>query len=361
MTYLSLRNVRKSYDDVTALSDVSLGCDLGEILVIFGPSGAGKTTALKIAAGLEPSDDGEVYIGNRDVNGVAAEHRNASMAFETYALYPHMTVRQNLEFPLKSPSRRLPAKERSARILEVSTLLEINHLLDRRPGELSGGQRQRVSLGRALVSRSDIMLLDEPTAHLDARLRHHLRAELRHFLHTHRTCTLYATPDFVEAFGIADKVAILIDGRIEQIGTPIEVFDFPATVRAAELIGDPRMNVLELSTDSELVFGNQRYKPAQLAGIAFECLPCHIGVHADDISIADSTVPSTINGEVHSIEPAGDCRVLKLRSGANILSMKVPNSVSVPPTGHPIVVQIDWQKMHMFDRAGVRISTTAAR
>jgi multiple sugar transport system ATP-binding protein len=356
MSNVLLRDVCKSYGTIRALRDLNLACNNGELLVVFGPSGAGKTTLLKLVAGFETQDSGQILLDSQEVAGVATEHRDVAMAFETYALYPHMTVRQNLEFPLRSPERRLGAAERKIRLETVAALLEIDPLLDRRPGELSGGQRQRVSLGRALVRKARATLLDEPMAHLDARLRHNLRAELRHFLTTQGATTIYATPDFAEAFGIADRVAVLVDGCVEQIGTPAEVFDTPATVRAAELIGDPRMNVLSLSDGNRLVFGEQQIDIGRLATRGSGPDLKHVGLQPEDIVMADPSAPDVVRGQVYVVEPAGISQVVKVRSAGRTLTMKVAGSTSVPAIGRPIAVRFDWTRAHLFDSRGIRIS-----
>jgi multiple sugar transport system ATP-binding protein len=352
---LSLTGISMEYDGAMALRNVNLDCPDNELLVVFGPSGAGKTTLLKIIAGLEYPQAGNVLIDGRDVTDRVSEQRDVAMAFETYALYPHMTVRQNLEFPLRSPLRRVPDGPREAIIKEVAALLQITPLLGRRPGELSGGQRQRVSLGRALVRSPRTMLLDEPTAHLDARLRHHLRADLRHFLRTKGVTTVYATPDFVEAFGVADRIAVLVGGSIQQIGTPTEVFDRPLTVRAAELIGDPRMNVLPLAGNGLLRLGDQTLDVAELTRFPGVRGAAHVALQPEQMSMGDAS-NGAIAGEVYVVEPMGASQIVKLRSGDHVLALKTRNATDLPAVGDRIGMRPDWTKANFFGRDGFRLT-----
>ncbi len=355
MSRVTLHSVYVRFPSTVALCGLDLSCRDGEIVAIFGPSGAGKTTLLKTVAGLESPTEGDVLFDDESVAAIPPEARDTAMAFETYGLYPHMTVRQTLEFPLKSPVRRVSVEDRRARIDEIATLLEIGDLLDRKAGQLSGGQRQRVSLGRALVRRPRVMLLDEPTAHLDARLRHYLRGELRHHLSLERVTTLYATPDYVEAFGIADRVAVLVGGRVEQVGTPVEIFDRPANIRVAELVGEPRMHVVPLSPTGDLLLGPQKFNVAGLAGVAPPRVATHIGLQPEDISMTDPAESNAIRGEVYVTEPAGPSQVVKVRTAGHVLAAKVPAAVIVPPVGTTIGLLPNWERAHFFDAEGVRI------
>jgi multiple sugar transport system ATP-binding protein len=248
---LELVDIHKSYGRVQALAGVNLQVRPGEIVALTGPSGAGKTTTLHIAAGILSPSRGKVLLGGRDVTGVHPWKRDVALVQETYALYPHLSVRDNIAFPLRSPQarERVSDSEIEVRIRTVAEILEIGHLLPARIQHLSGGQRQRVALARALVRNPDVFLLDEPIAHLDAKLRHWLRGELRRRLVATERPILWATPDGKEALSVADRVAVIVGGRIVQCATPREIFLTPATARVAEIASDPPINLLEGSLD----------------------------------------------------------------------------------------------------------------
>ncbi|HLI43589.1 MAG TPA: ABC transporter ATP-binding protein [Acidimicrobiales bacterium] len=240
---VGLEAVEKRYGASTlALSSLTLRAEAGELLVLLGPSGCGKSTALRIVAGLERPTSGTVRIGERIVNDVEPKDRDVAMVFQSYALYPHLTVRKNMEFPLRS--RRVPAAERERRVREAARALHLEDLLDRRPAQLSGGQRQRVALARAIVRDPAVYLMDEPLSNLDARLRVEMRAELIELHRRSGTTIVYVTHDQVEAMTMGDRVAILREGVLQQVGTPAEVHDRPANSFVASFIGSPPMNLL---------------------------------------------------------------------------------------------------------------------
>jgi ABC-type sugar transport system ATPase subunit len=248
MEALVVSGVTKSFSGSRpALHDLNLTLAGGQFGVLLGPAGAGKTTALNIVAGLTTPDAGAVTLGGSDLHETPPERRDIAMVFENYALYPHFTVRKNLQFPLRAPARteRLSKAQIDARVQEVADTLRIGHLLERLPSQLSGGQRQRVSLGRALVRRPRLLLLDEPITHLDAKLRHEMRTELKRIQRDLGVTTLYATPDQGDALALADLVIVLDEGNVRQIGSAEDVYERPANVTVASFLGDPRMNLLE--------------------------------------------------------------------------------------------------------------------
>lgn len=246
MNILEVSNLTKNYGATRALEDVSFSCEEGEFFTLFGPSGAGKTTILELIAGIKEDYTGSIAIKGKKVDDLPIQMRNVAMAFENYALYPHLTVRGNIEFPLISPraEKKSPA-ERDAMITRVATDLGIEQLLDRNPTQLSGGQKQRVALARALVRPADIYLLDEPIAHLDAKLRSIARANLKAMARDLGAMILYVTHDFREALGLSDRLLILKEGEVQQIGTPREIYNSPATDYVAHLIGDPTINLVD--------------------------------------------------------------------------------------------------------------------
>jgi multiple sugar transport system ATP-binding protein len=239
------QHVRKCYGDHEAIRDLSLEIHDREFFVILGESGAGKTTMLKMIAGVEPVTSGAILLNRRPIQNLTPEERDCAMVFETYALYPHMSVYENIAFPLRAPGRRIPEDQIEQAVLRAARTLGIDPFLDRRPAALSGGQRQRVALGRALVRQPAVFLMDEPLSHLDARLRNEMRTEIKSMRESFGTTIVYVTHDYKEALALGDRVAILHQGCIEQVGTPSQVFRRPLNRRVAESLGDPPMNFLE--------------------------------------------------------------------------------------------------------------------
>jgi len=242
MAQVELKKVCKRYGETKVVHDVDLVMDENEFIVLVGPSGCGKSTILRMIAGLESISGGEIFINGRLVNGVSPKDRNVAMVFQNYALYPHMTVRENMGFSLKMAKRaRLEIEEA---VNQAADILELGPYLDRKPAALSGGQRQRVAMGRAIVRRPDVFLFDEPLSNLDAQLRTQMRMELKKLHLKFQTPTIYVTHDQIEAMTLADRIVILKDGYIQQIGAPVEVFENPTNVFTAKFIGNPPMNVL---------------------------------------------------------------------------------------------------------------------
>lgn len=355
MAAVEFLGLSKRYAEVDALTDLSLLIADGEFFVVFGPSGAGKSTLLKVASGIIEQDAGSVMVGSKCVDGLPPQDRNLAMAFESYALYPHLSVLRNLEFPLRAPRRKLPAEERRTRVREVAELLEIDMLLDRRPSQLSGGQRQRVSLGRALVRTPDLTLLDEPLAHLDARLRNALRSELRHFQRSRGVTTIYTTPDYVEAFGIAERLAVLIDGRVEQVGTPDEVYARPANLRVARIVGDPKMNILPIVRPGEIAFGTRSVRLPDIP--VLRAAAGHLGIRPTDIAVSPAPVDGAIPGSVYVAEPTGPEQVVKVDVDGELVTAKVPLASQVYGIGQQVWIEPRWDRLHVFATDGSRLKS----
>ncbi len=244
MAKLSLKNLYKDFGKNRAINNMSLDVEDGEFLVMLGPSGAGKTTTLKLIAGVETPTAGKVFIGDQLMNAIEPHKRNVAMAFESYALYPHLTVAKNLSFPLKAPGRNFTQAEIDRRVRSVAETLNIQMLLDRLPQQLSNGQKQRVALGRALVRDPDVLLLDEPISHLDAKLRHRMRQEFKALESVIKATTIYVTHDYLEAMSLGDRLVVLNKGEIQQIGKPHDVFARPVNTFVAKLLGHPQINLI---------------------------------------------------------------------------------------------------------------------
>jgi ABC-type sugar transport system ATPase subunit len=253
MAGVKLENVTMKYGGLTALDRVGFECPEGEFFTLLGPSGAGKTTTLELIAGIKQPTVGEIYIGDRIVNHDPPEERDVAMAFENYALYPQFTVYENIAFPLRAPRRKreLTQAQEKERVHEITSLLGIQEYLERKPQQLSGGQKQRVSLARAMVRRPQVYLLDEPIAHLDAKLKISARSTLKQLAYQLGTTILYVTHNYREALGLSDRILAIRKGRVEQIGTPKQIYESPATDFVARLVGDPPINLVDVEIVSE--------------------------------------------------------------------------------------------------------------
>ncbi|MEK6711059.1 MAG: ATP-binding cassette domain-containing protein [Nitrospinota bacterium] len=275
MAIVETRDIQKLFGDVVAVGGVSLATNEGEFLVLLGPSGCGKTTLLRMIAGLEPPTSGEIVIGGQVVNDLPPRARKIAMVFQSYALYPHMSVAKNIAFPLKAQG--LPRGEHEKRVQKSASMLGIGHLLHRKPRELSGGERQRVALARALVREPAVFLLDEPLSNLDAKLRTTARDELQQFQRQIGTTTIYVTHDQVEAMGLGHRIAVMNEGKVRQLGTPQEVYHDPADTFVATFLGSPPMNLVE-TPDFHLGFRPESLLPKEVYGRGDELLaiPCRI-------------------------------------------------------------------------------------
>ncbi|RQW62922.1 ABC transporter ATP-binding protein [Vibrio viridaestus] len=249
MAAISLRNIVKNYGDTKVVKSIDLEIENGEFVVLVGPSGCGKSTTLRMIAGLEAPTSGEIQIGDRIVNDIEPQHRNIAMVFQNYALYPHKTVEENIVFALRR--LKMPESEIQRRLQEVAKILKLEDYLKRKPADLSGGQRQRVAMGRAIVRDADCFLFDEPLSNLDAKLRNHMRTEIAQIHHKYGLTSVYVTHDQIEAMTLADKVVVLKDGIIEQVGSPMEIYLNPNNVFVATFIGSPSMNILDGTLFSE--------------------------------------------------------------------------------------------------------------
>lgn len=358
-----LRRLSKHFDRTVAVDNLDLECRDGEFFVLLGPSGAGKTTTLRLVAGLTEPTSGQVLIGGRDVTDLEPGDRDVAMAFESYALYPHLTVYENLAFPLRSPRSAGRYRERALdqRIRTVAGLLQIDSLLDRAPTQLSGGQKQRVALGRALVREPAAFLLDEPIAHLDAKLRTLMHGELKRIQKEFGTTTLYATPDYSEAMAMADRLAILNHGRAVQVGAPLEVYRNPVNEFVARFMGDPPMNLIEaevISVDGRVTLRlgghNIPVEGALTRKLARSpARGVRIGVRPVDVAVSlsrDSLGEGAIESEVLVSEPSERTIIGTLRIDGSDFRVKVPADVGLR-VGQMAFVRFDPSRIHAFDPA----------
>jgi ABC-type sugar transport system ATPase subunit len=363
MTTLKLEGVRRRFDDIEAVRGLSLEAGPGEIVALLGPSGAGKSTTLRIAAGIDKPSDGRVLVDGVDVTKQHSWKRNAAMVFESYVLYPQLSVLDNIAFPLRAPAvrGRYDEAEIRRRVESVAKTTEIEPLLARKPAELSGGQRQRVALSRALVRDPSTFLLDEPIAHLDAKLRHWLRGELRRTLTARDVPTIWATPDGLEAMAVADRIALIIDGRVVQHGTPREVFSSPATAKAARLLGDPAMNVVDVTIDGggELRVGDLDAHRIRLGGWTDVPGKALVGVRPAELRLADSDGPGRLPGEVIGAEAGTRQTVVIARVGGEVMRVATRERMSMKASEQ---IWIDWSEatVHVFAADGEGQLRTAA-
>ncbi len=346
---VQLKNITKRFGDVVAVNQVNLDIKEGEFLVLLGPSGCGKTTALRMIAGLESIDEGDIYIGDKRVNDVLPKYRDVAMVFQSYALYPHMTVAANIGYPLKL--RGVDKTERQEAIINTARLVRLDELLDRYPKQLSGGQRQRVALARAIVRRPQVFLMDEPLTNLDAKLRGKMRAELKHLQHDLGVTTIYVTHDQIEAMTLAQRVAIMSQGVLQQINTPKNIYNDPDNLFVAGFIGSPTMNFLngELE-DGDFVMTGCRIKKVGKGSRENIIL----GIRPEDMQII-ANGESQIQAMLYSVELTGDQTIVTAKLNEIDLTVREDNDYS-GRIDQMVQIRVDESKIFLFDAAsGKRI------
>ncbi len=346
MAHIDFDRVTKRFGDVEAVSDLSLHVDDGDFLVLLGPSGCGKSTLLRMLAGLEEPSEGVIEIAGEAVNNVEPKDRDIAMVFQSYALYPHKTVRANIEFPLRP--RKVPKEERRVMAEEAAEQLGLTPLLERKPGQLSGGQRQRVALARAIVRRPVAFLMDEPLSNLDAKLRTQTRAELVELQRELGTTFVYVTHDQVEAMTMAKRVAVMNEGVLQQVGPPTEVYDRPANLFVARFIGNPPMNTLEgTAADGTItVAGGTLPAPTRSAALPSEIV---VGVRPERLRIAGPG-ESGIAVKLRVIEHLGPEQLLvcDVEDGSSLIARLDPDEVA-PAEGSTVTLTSDEDHLHLFD------------
>ena len=344
MAGLTLRNVRKSYGSTQVMHGVDLDVEDGEFVVFVGPSGCGKSTLLRMIAGLEEISDGTVAIGGDVVNEVAASKRGVAMVFQSYALYPHMTVYKNMAFGLKQ-AKTDPA-EIERRVSAAADILQITDYLDRSPRNLSGGQRQRVAIGRAIVRDPEVFLFDEPLSNLDAALRVQTRLEIARLHERLKTTMIYVTHDQVEAMTLADKIVVLRDGRIEQVGSPIDLYERPKNAFVAQFIGSPKMNFFELAdlTDNASALLGRTIDPS-----------LQVGLRPENLSPADD-VNAVVYGKLELVENLGEYALVHLSTATGVEFIAKTEKPPEGAKGSMIGFGIKPELAHFFDKAtGLRL------
>ncbi|MFX4221590.1 MAG: ABC transporter ATP-binding protein [Thalassobaculum sp.] len=350
---IEARDLRKAWGDTVAVDGIGFTAPAGEFTVLLGPSGCGKSTTLRLIAGLEAATGGAVLIGGADVTRRPPNDRQISMVFQSYALFPHLSVAENILFGLKV--RRVPAAERAERLTRVATLLGLQHLLDRRPSQISGGQQQRVALGRAIIAEKPICLMDEPLSNLDAKLRHEMRVELRALQRKLGITMVYVTHDQVEAIAMADRIVVMNGGRIEQNAPPRTLYDRPDSVFVGRFIGTPPMNILDLASgpDGWTIAGDETAIVPRDADLPQRM---QLGIRPEDIALADS---GGVSATVEQVEYLGADLLVDCRIAGQALVARVP-------THHPVTagqhVTLAWppDRQHLFDATtGARIGAAA--
>ena len=344
MALVTFDGVSKTFGDVTAVDNLDLEIADRELLVLLGPSGCGKTTALRMVAGLEDVTQGAVSIGDAVVNDVAPKDRDVAMVFQSYALYPHMTVRKNIEFPLRQ--RRVSREQRELRSLEVASTLGLKDLLDRKPGQLSGGQRQRVALARAIVRDPKVFLMDEPLSNLDATLRVQTRADIVSIQRRLGTTTIYVTHDQVEAMTMGHRIAVIRDGRLQQVAAPQELYEHPANTFVASFLGSPGMNLVPgvIDGDAAIVATERIDLPAHLTFVRDGAVT--LGFRPEATSLASTGIPARVDiverlgAETHTI--------CSLKDGSRVVVRQGHQEVCAD-LGERVTISVDESQLHAFD------------
>ncbi len=355
MVRVTLDNVSKFFGKVKAVVDLNLEIRDGEFVALLGPSGCGKTTTLLMVAGIYKPTRGRILFDDEDVTDLPPKDRNIGMVFQSYALYPHMTVYDNIAFPLKL--KKVPRQEIDRKVKEVAKLLQIDELLDRKPAQLSGGQRQRVALGRALVKEPDVLLLDEPLSNLDAKLRILMRAEIKRLQKELGITTIYVTHDQVEAMSMADKIAVMNKGRLQQYADPQTLYNKPANLFVAGFIGSPPMNLVEGNIVEEngtyyFVSSSFKYRLPSGVGelIASETSSVILGVRPEDIKIVlGDGDDNVISGTVYVVEPLGRDLLVNVKVGETLFKILAPADLKLEP-GQSILLAPNEKRIHLFDR-----------
>ncbi|MEP0941304.1 MAG: sn-glycerol-3-phosphate ABC transporter ATP-binding protein UgpC [Rhizobiaceae bacterium] len=341
MASISLKKVSKRWGDFVGVQEFDLEIADKEFLVLLGPSGCGKTTTMRMIAGLEEATSGEVWIGDRMVNDLEPKDRDIAMVFQSYGLYPNMTVYDNIRFPLKV--RKIDASTHAERVQRAVDMVELNDFTHRRPAELSGGQRQRVALARAIVREPTVFLMDEPLSNLDAKLRVSTRAQIKNLQNTLATTTIYVTHDQIEAMTLADRVVVMNAGIVQQVGTPVDIYDRPQNTFVAGFIGSPAMNLMQGRLEGGVFTGEN----VKISGLeTSHSGEVTLGFRAEDAEICD--VASELEAPVYSMELLGEATMVTAKAGGSLVSVKAAKDYR-SQIGDTVQVSIPADICHLFD------------
>lgn len=347
MAEIRLQNINKRWGSFVGVENFDLTIADKEFLVLLGPSGCGKTTTMRMIAGLEDATEGEILIDGKKVNDLEPKDRDVAMVFQSYALYPNMNVYENIRFPLKV--RGIDPKTHDEKVRRASAMVELDDFLHRKPAELSGGQRQRVALARAIVREPNVFLMDEPLSNLDAKLRVSTRAQIKNLSHELAVTTIYVTHDQIEAMTLADRVVIMKQGVVQQVGTPVEIYDTPANTFVASFIGNPAMNLLE----GEVKDGVFRADQTEVRGLNSPDGKITLGFRAEDAEVVASN--GEINAPIYTLELLGDSTMVSVRLGGQLVSVKADKTFRAE-IDDTVSLHISTDHCHVFDTAtGARI------
>ena len=349
MAEIKLKGVSKRWGDFVGVDNFNLTIADREFLVLLGPSGCGKTTTMRMIAGLEDVTEGQIIIDGKVVNDLEPKDRDIAMVFQSYALYPNMTVYENIRFPLKV--RNIDPKTHDEKVMRASAMVELDDFLHRKPSELSGGQRQRVALARAIVREPNVFLMDEPLSNLDAKLRVSTRAQIKNLSHELAVTTIYVTHDQVEAMTLADRVVVMKQGFVQQIGSPTDIYDKPANAFVASFIGSPAMNLIE----GELKGGVFHAENTEIAGLDAPDGKVTLGFRAEDAEVVDNS--SEINSPIYAMELLGDATMVSVRLGGALVSVKADKNYRAE-IDDGVSIHVPTDHCHLFDAGtGVRIGS----
>jgi len=347
MAEIQLKKLTKRWGNFTAVDDFNLTIADKEFLVLLGPSGCGKTTTMRMIAGLEDATDGEILVDGKKINDLEPKDRDVAMVFQSYALYPNMNVYDNIRFPLKV--RGIDKSTHNEKVMRAVKMVELENFLHRKPAELSGGQRQRVALARAIVREPNVFLMDEPLSNLDAKLRVSTRAQIKNLSHELAVTTVYVTHDQVEAMTLADRVVVMREGIIQQVGSPTEIYDNPANAFVASFIGSPAMNLI----DGEVKNKKFTADLTSVSGLDVENSKVTLGFRAEDASVAKSG--GQINAPIYTLEILGDATMVTVKIGQSLVSIKTEKDYRANIEDY-VSIHIPSKKCHLFDhKTGDRI------
>ena len=337
---IQLQNLSKRWGDFVAVDNFNLTISDQEFLVLLGPSGCGKTTTMRMIAGLEEVTEGDIFIDGKRINDLDPKDRDIAMVFQSYALYPNMNVYENIRFPLKV--RKINPNEHNKKVTRAAEMVELTDFLHRKPSELSGGQRQRVALARAIVREPNVFLMDEPLSNLDAKLRVLTRAQIKNLSHELKVTTIYVTHDQIEAMTLADRVVVMKEGMVQQVGSPTEIYDHPANTFVAGFIGSPAMNLITGKISS----GTFRAENTSVSGLKCEDGPIVLGFRAEDAEVTHDL--GEINASIYTLELLGDATMVTVRLAGDLVCVKADKTFRAS-IGDKVAISLPAQNCHLFN------------